>query len=184
MKTRAALIVLLLAACSPRAPEKPADPRPTDESRTAPATVATAPLIGLEGLGDLRIGAPVSPGGAWRERGGQASDSCRIVTAPEYPGVYGIVEDGLVRRITVGAGSGVKLAEGIGVGSTLAEVRRWFAGFHWEPHKYEAAPAGYLTAPNAPRGDSALRLEIGADGRVSAIHVGTMPALAYVEGCG
>ena len=51
------------------------------------------------------------------------------------------------------------------------------------PHKYGAAPAKYLTAPNAPSGDSALRFEIGSDGKVSLIHVGTMPVLAYVEGC-
>lgn len=183
MKTPAILIALLLAACSPPAPEKPAEPRPTGESPGAPAP-AVAHVIGLEGLGDLRIGAPVPPGGAWAERGGQASDGCRIATAPAYPGVYAIVEGGAVRRITVGPGSDVKLAEGIGAGSTLAEARRWFAGFRSEPHKYEPAPAGYLTAPNAARGDSALRLEIGADGRVAATHVGTMPALAYVEGCG
>ncbi len=67
-------------------------------------------------------------------------------------------------------------------GSTEKEVRHWFAGFRAEPHKYQAAPAKYLTAPNAAS-DPALRFEIGDDGKVTLIHVGTMPVLGYVEGC-
>ncbi len=75
------------------------------------------------------------------------------------------------------------LVEGIGVGSSERDVRKWFAGFRAEPHQYESAPAKYLTAPNAASGDPALRFEIGADRKVSLIHVGTMPVLGYVEGC-
>jgi hypothetical protein len=105
------------------------------------------------------------------------------VTSPDYPGVYAIVTDGLVRRITVGQRSDVKLVEGVGVGSTERDVKAWFGGFREEPHKYEAAPAKYLTAPNAASGDPAVRFEIGAEGLVKLIHVGTMPVLAYVEGC-
>ena len=62
-------------------------------------------------------------------------------------------------------------------------MNRWFAGFRAEPHKYEDAPAKYLTAPNAASGDVALRFEIGHDGKVSLIHVGMAPVLYYVEGC-
>jgi hypothetical protein len=50
-------------------------------------------------------------------------------------------------------------------------------------HKYQDAPAKYLTAPNAASGDPAVRFEIGSGGKVSLIHVGIMPALGYVEGC-
>jgi hypothetical protein len=55
--------------------------------------------------------------------------------------------------------------------------------------RVERRPGGFhlgqdqLTAPNAASGDPALRFEIGADGKVSLIHVGTMPVLGYVEGC-
>jgi hypothetical protein len=94
------------------------------------------------------------------------------------------VEGGKVRRITISQGSDVKLVEGLGGGSTETEVRKWFAGFRSEPHKYEDAPAKYLTAPNASKSQSALRFEIGADGKVEAVHVGQMPQLAYIEGCG
>lgn len=189
-----ALAFVLLSGCSRQPdeassqaaaqPSQAASPVPAaPESATTPSAEAPAAVLGLEGLGDLRIGQPVPEGGSWAERGAQSGDACRIVTSPEYPGVYAIVEQGKVRRITLGQRSQVKLAEGIGVGDSEAEVRKWFAGFREEPHKYEAAPAKYLTAPNAARGDLALRFEIGHDGRVALIHVGTMPALGYVEGC-
>jgi len=159
---------------------EPAAVSKDEQGATTPASMKT---LGLEGLGDLRIGKPVPNGSTWAERGAQASDACTTVTSSAYPGVYAIVLDGKVQRITVGKRSDVKLVEGIGVGASEQDAEKWFGGFRSEPHKYEAAPAKYLTAPNAGRGDSALRFEIGQDGKVSAMHVGLMPALAYVEGC-
>lgn len=183
-------LIALLAACGP-APEKASEPAPPAVAAPAPAqTPAPAPtptaptkVIGLEGLGDLKIGQPVPAGGTWAERGAQTGDACRTVTSPDYPGVYAIVEQGKVQRITVGQRSDVKLVEGVGVGSTEKDVKGWFGGFREEPHKYQDAPAKYLTAPNAASGDPAVRFEIGSDGKVSLIHVGVMPALGYVEGC-
>lgn len=160
----------------------PVEPANAAASHAAQPSAA-ARVLGLEGLGALRIGAPVPNDSGWAERGAQTGDACRTVSAPDYPGVYAIVEGGKVRRITVGARSDVKLVEGIGIGSSEADVVGAFPGFRSEPHKYEEAPAKYLTAPNAARGDAALRFEIGGDGKVALMHVGTMPALAYVEGC-
>jgi hypothetical protein len=174
-----------LAACSPapqKTAEQPATPvSPAPAPPTAPAASAPANVLALEGLGDLRLGQP--PPAAWTERGAQIDEGCRTVTSPDYPGVYAIVTKGKVQRITVGERSDVKLAEGIGVGATEAEVRQWFGGFREEPHKYVDKPAKYLTAANADSGGPALRFEIGQDGKVSLIHVGLMPVLAYVEGC-
>ncbi len=191
----ASALAIALAACSSQS-AKEAEPSgavetssamPEDMAATsAPATpAAEAPVnvLSLEGLGDLKVGKAMPAGSSWRERGAQASDTCRTVTSPAYPGVYAIVEKDKVRRITLGQRSEVKLVEGIGVGATEADVKKWFAGFREEPHKYEASPAKYLTAPNAVSGDPALRFEIGQDGKVKLIHVGTMPVLGYVEGC-
>jgi hypothetical protein len=179
----------LLAACSSE-PEPAADASaaatPSAEAPTAPAVTpsptAGANTLTLEGLGDLRIGAAVPAGSTWAERGAQTSDTCRTISSPDYPGVYAIVEGGQVRRITAGERSGVELVEGIGVGASEQDVRGWFP-FPATPHKYEAPPAKDLIAPNAASGEPALRFEIGADGKVSLIHVGTMPVLGYVEGC-
>ena len=169
-------------ATGPVTAEVPA-PTASNASNAVAEPAKGAEVLALAGLGDLAIGKPIPAKSSWAERGAQASDACRTLSSPEYPGVYAIAEGGLVRRITLGKRSTIKLAEGIGVGATEADVKKWFPSFRVEPHKYEAAPAKYLTAPNAPSGDSALRFEIGSDGKISLIHVGTMPVLAYVEGC-
>jgi len=191
----AVFLILVLGACSsgPEEPQgetsgdvaAPSDPAPVSAtpSRAATPAPASGKIIGLEGLGDLRIGQPLPYGSRWAERGAQISDECRTVSSPDYPGVYAIVEGGKVQRITVGQRSDVELVEGFGVGATEQQMKKWFAGFREEPHKYEDKPAKYLTAPNAASGDPALRFEIGQDGRVRLIHVGTMPVLGYVEGC-
>ncbi len=177
-----AAIALTVAACSP-APQNQSAEQPAAPAATAPAPEAATSekVIGLEGLGDLRLGQ--TPPARWAELGAQASDTCRTVSSPDYPGVYAIVTEGKVQRITVGQASDLKLAEGVGVGSTEQEVRSWFGGFREEPHKYVDKPAKYLTAPNADSGEAALRFEIGQDGKVSLIHIGVMPVLGYVEGC-
>lgn len=195
MKQLIAAIALAacLAACSPES-AKDADNAVDPANRVAPpvavpppppATLAPADpnQLTLQGLGTLRLDRPVPEAGSWAERGAQASDACRTVTSPDFPGVYAIVEGGTVRRITIGGRSGVKLAEGIGIGAGEAEVRGAFPGFREEPHKYVDAPAKYLTAPQPASGEPALRFEIGADGKVALIYVGIMPVLAYVEGC-
>jgi hypothetical protein len=191
----ATALLLCLAACSPEPADAPdVAPGTANESAAAPLPPPSAPappadgppaakLLTHEGLGALRIGQAVPANSGWAERGAQISDKCRTVSSPDFPGVYAIVENDEVRRITVGERSAVKRIERIGAGSTEAEVRAAFPGFREAPHEYSAPPAKYLTAPNAAGGDPALRFEIGADGKVSLVHVGTMPVLGYVEGC-
>jgi len=190
----ASALAVILAACSqapettPGGAESSASPATGTASPSPAGTTGTAPKVAanvltLEGLGALRVGQAVPADNGWAERGAQISDTCRTVTSPAVPGVYAIVEGGKVRRISAGERSAVKLIEGIGVGASEAQVNAAFAGFRAEPHKYVEAPAKYLTAPNAASGDPALRFEIGADGKVSQVHVGTAPQLGYVEGC-
>lgn len=189
------IVILAAAACAacsqeaaapsqePTAATESASPADPAQASPEPPAAPSPNTLALEGLGALRIGEPVPVGSGWAERGAQASDTCRTVSSPDYPGVYAIVEDGRVRRISAGQRSSVELVEGIGVGASEAEVREAFPGFREEPHAYVAAPGKYLTAPNAPGGDSALRFEIDAERKVSEIHVGTMPVLGYVEAC-
>lgn len=87
---------------------------------------------------------------------------------------------GLIRRITVSDGSQAMLVRGIGPGATEAQVRKAFPSFVAEPRKYVDAPVKYLTQPGS---DPRLRFEIDEKGKVSLVHVGMMPTLAYVEGC-
>lgn len=146
------------------------------------ATPSPGRTLALEGLGDVVIGQSAPSGSSFAERGAQANEDCRTISSPSFPGVYAITKGkgGPVRRITVGERSDVKLVEGVGIGATAQEVLAAFPGFRSTPHKYVEAPGKYLTQPgNDPR----LRFEIGTNGRVSAIHVGIMPELGYVEGC-
>ncbi len=187
----ASLAVLLLAGCGSESAAERAEPVPADGAVVADApataepavpapTVASAQTLTLEGYGGLTIGKPVPAGSPWAARGAQISDGCTTLSAPDWPGAYAIVEEGVVRRITVSDESRAKLVEGIGPGSTEAQVRAAFPSFVAEPHKYVDAPAKYLTQPgNDPR----LMFEIDDKGKVSLVHVGVMPTLAYVEGC-
>lgn len=183
-----ALAVLALGACS-QDRENPGEPATGDtgESTTVEATepVGTNPegdatTLRLEGLGDLTIGKPIPAGSTWAVRGAQISESCQTASSPDFPGAYAIVTGEGVRRITISNDSDITLIEGIGPGSTEAEVLAAFPGFVASPHKYVEAPAKYLTQPgNDPR----LLFELDADGKVGLVHVGMMPELGFVEGC-
>lgn len=178
--------ITLLAACSSEAP--PASPSPEVSASTGVAapdpaltgTPAANPVLTLEGFDDLVIGKPVPAGSSFARRGAQASDLCLIYSSPEYPGVYAIVEDGAVRRVTVQRDSTVKLVEGIGVDAIEKDVLSAFPGFVASPHTYVEAPAKYVQQPGS---DPRLRFEIDEKGRVSAMHAGLRPQLEYVEGC-
>lgn len=194
----AALTMLLLSACSPPAStHRPGEGRAKERSTGTEAGQSTrlveppleagradgVSVMTLAGLDDLQIGRAVPEGGSWMERGAQQSEICRTVSSPDYPGVYAIVEGGTVRRISIGSRSEVAI-DNIGVGEDEDEVRRQFSRVREASHQYLDAPAKYLTVPGASVSRSGVRFEIDADGRVSVIHVGLMPVLAYVEGCG
>ena len=195
MKQSLSLLPLaFLAACSsqsssdaePAADETvsvtPAPPIAPEKTAPASDPAPSATTLTPAGLGDLRIGQAVPAGSSWSEKGAQASDVCRVLSSPDYPDTYAIVEEGEVRRISISKGSKVRLPEGIGPGATEAAVKKHFP-YPATPHKYVDAPGKYLTAPDAADGTPALRFEIGSDGTVSQIHAGTMPVLGYVEAC-
>ena len=198
-KAAAAAFAVCVAACSPqpaavpdpalaveqeKAPQTPAlTPQPAPPQPGRKADLAAANVLTREGLGVLKIGETVPAGSRWAERDAQIPGPCRTMSSPDFPGVYAIVEEGKVRRITIGERSTLKLAQGIGIGASEAEVRAAFPSFREEPHKYVEPPGKYLTSSNAAGGDPALRFEIGRDGKVSLVHAGTMPVLGYVEGC-
>lgn len=158
----ATLAALLLAGCGSEPAADRAEPEPADGAVVAGEQAATEPgpatpvqaspqTLTLEGYGGLTIGKPVPAGSPWAARGAQIPGGCTTISAPDWPGAYAIVEENVVRRITVSDDSKAKLLEGIGPGSTEAQVRKAFPSFVAEPHKYVDAPAKYLTQPgNAP----------------------------------
>ena len=195
----APLMILALVACSDDAAETTAAPQgetampgevvpasavPGLDETGSPLPEGTVSdhVLTLDGLGALKIGQPASKSGTWAGRGAQTSDTCRMLSSPKYPGVYAIAEGSKVRRITVSEKSDVRTVEGIGFGSSRAQVDGAFPGFRESPHHYVEG-GKYLTAPGAEKGDVAVRFELDAAGKVTAMHVGTMPVLGYVEGC-
>jgi hypothetical protein len=183
-------VLALLTACADSAEDEPVpEPAPTEQA-SAPATTAAEPpeaapdssanVLTPDGLGPLVVGKPIPAGSSWAVRGAQASDTCLLASSPGFPNAYAIVEGGVVRRITATTGSELMLANGVKTGMSEDEVRALMGPLRAEPHVYVDDPAKYLfeAAPN-PR----VMIEIGAEGDVTEIHVGTMPVLGYVEAC-
>ena len=192
-------ILALLAACQEPAQRGAA---PVGDTGAAPVTVDSmsgAPAdsvaaIGPDGWGPLRIGmtraevvAAAGEDANPNAVGGPNPDECdefRPARAPR--GLLVMLEDGILTRISLSEGTGIRSASGIGVGDSAAAVMAAHGAVAvTTPHKYQDAPARYIavwrTAP--PASDArGLVYEIGGDDRVMHIHAGG-PSIEYVEGC-
>jgi hypothetical protein len=190
------LSALAFAACSPKA-ETPA----ATEAAPAPApAAASADVLTPAGWGALKIGmtedeviAAVGensvPGGV----GGPDEDVCtefHPARAPE--GLFVMIEEGKLSRITLTELSKLKTADGFGLGDDPVAIKTFYgARATATPHKYQDKPAEYVAVwDGAPRTepyvqDPAARgfvYEIDGTGKVGAIHAGG-PSIQYVEGC-
>jgi hypothetical protein len=111
-------------------------------------------------------------------------DQFRPQRAPE--GLLVMVEQGRLTRISLREPATIETEGGLSVGDSASAVTAHFGSRAVSgPHKYSAAPAGYITvwtvAPPAPEAKGIV-YEIGTDGRVQHIHAGG-PSIQYVEGC-
>jgi hypothetical protein len=204
---RAAILALLLAGCggagSGDNQAAPADTAvaPVSPERPAKAAPAAGPVLTAEGFGPLRIGMtraevvkalgedddPEAVGGP----DPASCDEFRPARAPRDMLV--MIEEGRLTRISLIDGAKVKTDRGLGLGATAAAVRAVYgSAVQAEPHKYEEAPAEYLSvwakdppkderspAPATARG---IVYEVGSEGVVQSISAGG-PSILYVEGC-
>jgi hypothetical protein len=189
----------LLAACqgadqrdAAPAGDTASAPVPVDSMSASRADSATT--IGPDGWGPLRIGMTraevVAAAGEDANPdavGGANPDECDQFRPARTPrGLLVMLEDGILTRISLSEGTGIRTASGIQVGDPAAAV---IAAHGTEavatPHKYQEAPARYFavwrTPPPAPDARGIV-YEIGGDDRVMHIHAGG-PSIAYVEGC-
>jgi hypothetical protein len=170
----------------------------------APASKAKAPAaaaLTAEGFGPLRIGMSgaevveaLGEDSDPQAVGGPDPESCdefRPERAPE--GMLVMIEAGRLTRISLIEGSKVATDRGVRVGDPASAVRSAYgAALRSGAHKYEEAPAGYLTVwTKAAPGDErspvspaarGIRFDIGASGQVQSISAGG-PSIEYVEGC-
>ena len=192
MKRFGFLFAWALMACSPGEQTK------QDDAPPAAANAAPSPnTLTAEGLGALRIGMSkaevVAAVGASTFADADA-EACSEYHPPRAPeGVFVMLEDGVLTRITLSDGAAILSDHRLGVGASAEGVESAYgAALQSSPHQYEAAPARYLTVWTAPRpaGEAyvndasarGIRYEIGGNGKVHSVHAGG-PSIQYVEGC-
>lgn len=173
---------------------------------TSPAAAAPPPaaaaVLTAEGWGPVRVAMTEAqalgalPDG-WRPDDGSGdANACHFLRSGSASPVVIMVENGRVTRITTQAVEGgaatPRTDRGVGLGSTEAEVRAAYPGAGEEPDRYDpTAKSLYFWTAGATNGSSeyvqnemarGLRFEVGADGRVAAIHAGG-PSIQLAEGC-
>lgn len=193
--------VLALAACGGEAPavETPAPETPVAEA-PPPAVAPASDAITGQGWGPLKIGmtldevtAALGPDSNPDAVGGpdpEACDEFRPANAPE--GILVMIEQGKLTRISLIEMSTLKSDKGLGLGDTADAVKAAYGpAAQASPHKYQDAPAEYITVwDGGPRTEPyvqdetarGLVYEIDGTGKVGAIRGGG-PSIQYVEGC-
>lgn len=166
----------------------------------SPAMAGPAIALTSAGWGPLTVGMTLAqittamgPDAEPELVGGPEPDMCdqfRPARAPR--GVLVMTEANRLSRVSLIRPSTLVTDRGFGLGAKAAEVSAAYgAQAVSTPHKYNPAPAAYITVwsanpprAGAPAGPAARGLvyEIDTSGRVQAIHAGG-PAIQYVEGC-
>lgn len=182
------LIFALAAGCAPGEGPEARETEPpeavVEPAREVPSegewTVTEA------GFGPVRAGMTVAE--ADRALGGrldvpptpEACDYARLRDGPE--GVSWMVVDGRVARVDVSGGT-IATDRGARVGDSEERVRALYAGrVETQPHRY--TDGHYLVVTPAEPGDRAFRLLFETDGEVvTRYRAGTLPEVAWVEGC-
>jgi hypothetical protein len=193
-----ALAAFALTACGGETPVvDPAAPEiPVAETTPPPAPVASETLT-AEGWGPLKIGMTkdevIAAVGDTRnpDAAGIPGSECLEFQPQRAPdGLWVMLEANKVTRITVGDMSTVKTDKGLGIGDTPDAVKAAYPDAKSSPHKYQDAPAAYITWWTTPRTEQYVQdetargivFEIDGTGKVGAIHAGG-PSIQYIEGC-
>jgi hypothetical protein len=193
-----ALAAFALTACGGETPavDSAAPEVPVAETTPPPAPVASDTLT-AEGWGALKIGMTkdevVAAVGDTRtpDAAGIPGSECMEFQPQRAPdGLWVMLEANKVTRITVGDMSTVKTDKGLGIGDTPDAVKAAYPDAKSSPHKYQDAPAAYITWWTTPRTEQYVQdetargivYEIDGTGKVGAIHAGG-PSIQYVEGC-
>jgi hypothetical protein len=154
----------------------------------------SAATISPDGWGRLRIGmtraevvAAAGDDANPNAVGGPNPEACDQFRPARTPrGLLVMLENGILTRISLSEGAGIRTASGIEVGDQAAAVMAAHgAEAVTTPHKYQEAPARYIsvwrTAPPAANARGIV-YEIGQDDRVMYVHAGGA-SVEYVEGC-
>jgi hypothetical protein len=203
VKRIALIAALAFAACSPSSNEPAPAPAPAAPAEPAPAAETASPDVTLDvltadGIGPLKIGmtkeAVIAAVGDTRtpDAAGIPGECIEFQPQRAPDGLWVMIENGKLSRITVGELSTLKTDKGLGLGDTADAVKTAYgAEAKASPHKYQDAPAEYVTWwQGGPRSEPYVQdetargivYEIDGTGKVGAIHAGG-PSVQYVEGC-
>lgn len=190
---------LVLAACSPEhdAGEPASAPQAGSEAATQAPSVPLGPggapifvtPLTQDGWGEVKIGmsheqAVQALGGKVKPDASTQDDTwraCHMIAAAEPEGLFVMVENGKVTRITARTPA-IRTDAQLKVGDPKDRVLGTYPDLlKREPHKYQEPPAEYLTWWAKPD-QSGIRYSIGQDSLVQEIHAGG-PSIRYVEGC-
>ena len=159
----------------------------------APAADASASrVLTLEGLGPVRIGMTL------RQVERALGARLKIEYPEDYscgggsradgrdPDIWYMIDDRRLARIEIVSRKGqpatVTTAQGLGVGSTEADILRVYgARVKTEPHPYLEGEGHYMKV-DAPGHRRGILFETN-HGVVTTFRAGTYPALGYIEGC-
>ncbi|MDP3378037.1 MAG: hypothetical protein Q8S53_06705 [Brevundimonas sp.] len=194
----AAGMIALLAACSPET-DTPTEPGPPPATTAPTAGATTGVNLTGEGWESLRIGMTraeivqalgedANPNAV----GGPDPESCDQFRPERAPGsMLLMVQNDRLTRISLTDPSAIMTDKGLRVGDTAERVKAAYGDQALvTPHKYQSAPAEYITVWSRGGGEGYVEdenargivYEIGSDGTVMAIHAGG-PSIQYVEGC-
>lgn len=199
---RAFALIALIAACSESATTQSALDAESETVAAADieATPAAEPALTSEGYGQLRIG--MTRDAVTALYGDIASADGSGLPEPEicdeyHPerapaGLFVMLEENILARISIGDDSDIRTAEGISVGDSADAVLAAYGNrVDAMPHHYVGLPAEYLDiwdgdARPGPEGDSpnlrGIRFETDEQRNVTSIHAGGS-SIQYVEGC-
>ncbi len=157
----------------------------------ADASAQTSWRLSPYGLGPVRIGMSVREAAralsmtAPPKPGPEAeSEACwEFEAGDRHPGVFGMISNGRLVRLTINAPSTLVSDHGVGVGAAEAEVVKAYGGkLKVEPHAYEEKPAHYLTS-RTPDRTHAIKYSTDNHRSVAGIDAGLTGPVGYIEGC-
>jgi hypothetical protein len=162
-------------ATTEAAPTTSADPAPSSSADPTPAPASTSPepaalVLGPDGLGSLELGMSLGEAEATGMLEPRAGDwppgtECRpqFRLSDDPAGTSVVWYSDALGLAAIQVGEGVLTPEGIGIGSSLADVERAYPGW---PH-YDSVMRG--EAPVTGRADKVYRIAYSQDGVVTEL---------------
>jgi hypothetical protein len=156
----------------------------------APASAGQPWILSPYGLGPVRIGMTVAQAAkalsmpSLPKADPEFDETCwEFQAGGRHPGVFGMIANGKLVRISINAPSVLASNRGVGIGAAESDVLKAYGGrLKIEPHAYEGKPAHYLTS-RTPDRRYAIKYSTGETRRVEAIDAGLSEPVGYIEGC-